>query len=72
MTSIDCGSTPPVSAAGDDPTAARGRELFLATRNTTVEASLSSTVAVLTMPGYLLENGLTAAEISNLRARLIG
>lgn len=43
----------------------------LATRNTTIEASLSSTVAALTMPGYLLENGLTAAEVSDLRARLI-
>ncbi|WP_025616973.1 tyrosine-protein phosphatase [Salinispora cortesiana] len=43
---------------------------FLATRNTTIEASLSSTVATLTMPDYLLENGLTAAEVSDLRARL--
>ncbi|WP_018254357.1 tyrosine-protein phosphatase [Salinispora mooreana] len=45
---------------------------FLATRNITIETSLSSTVAALTMPGYLLENGLTAAEVSNLRARLTG
>ncbi|WP_018218431.1 tyrosine-protein phosphatase [Salinispora vitiensis] len=43
----------------------------LATRNTTIEESLSSTVAALTMPDYLLENGLTAAEVSDLRARLI-
>lgn len=45
---------------------------LLATRNTTVEASLSSTVAALAMPEYLVEKGLSGAEISNLRARLTG
>ena len=45
------------------------REL-LATRDTTIEASLTSTIAALPMPGFLLENGLPAAELAALRTRL--
>ncbi|WP_245589629.1 tyrosine-protein phosphatase [Amycolatopsis balhimycina] len=43
---------------------------LLATRNTTIEASLASTIASLTMPDYLLGNGLSDAEFAALRARL--
>jgi protein-tyrosine phosphatase len=45
------------------------REL-LASRDTTIEASLTSTVAALTMPGFLLENGLSGIELAALRTRL--
>ncbi len=43
---------------------------FLATRNTTIEASLSSTIVDLTMPDFLLANGLSETEVSDLHARL--
>ena len=42
----------------------------LASRNLTVESSLTSTVASLTMPDFLLENGLQEAELAALRTRL--
>jgi hypothetical protein len=45
------------------------REL-LASHDTTVEASLTSTIASLTMPGFLLENGLSGTELAALHARL--
>jgi protein-tyrosine phosphatase len=45
------------------------REL-LASRDTTIEASLTSTIAALTMPGFLLENGLSGTELAALRTRL--
>lgn len=45
------------------------REL-LARHNTTIEASLASTIAALTMPDFLLENGLAGTELGALRARL--
>jgi protein-tyrosine phosphatase len=45
------------------------REL-LASRGTSIEASLTSTIASLTMPDFLLENGLTSTELAALRARL--
>src|SRR4051812_43987616 len=45
---------------------------ILATRGTTIEASLTSTVAALTMPDFLLENGLSEAELAALRERLAG
>jgi protein-tyrosine phosphatase len=45
------------------------REL-LASRDTTIEASLTSTIAALPMPGFLLENGLSATELAALRTRL--
>jgi protein-tyrosine phosphatase len=43
---------------------------LLARHDTTVEASLSSTIAALTMPDFLVENGLSDAELATLRARL--
>jgi protein-tyrosine phosphatase len=43
---------------------------LLASHNTTIEASLTSTIASLTMPGFLLENGLSSAELTALRTRL--
>ncbi len=43
---------------------------LLASRSTTVEASLTSTIASLTMPGFLLENGLSGTELAALRTRL--
>jgi protein-tyrosine phosphatase len=43
---------------------------LLAARSTSIEASLTSTIASLTMPDYLLDNGLAAAELAALRARL--
>jgi protein-tyrosine phosphatase len=43
---------------------------LLASRGTTIEASLTSTIASLTMPDYLLENGLSSTELTALRARL--
>jgi protein-tyrosine phosphatase len=45
------------------------REL-LASRNTTIEASLTSTIASLAMPGFLLENGLSHTELTALQTRL--
>ena len=38
--------------------------------DTTIEESLTSTIASLTMPGFLLENGLSDAELTALRTRL--
>lgn len=43
---------------------------LLASRNTTIEASLTSTIASLTMPGFLLENGLSGTELAALRTRM--
>ena len=43
---------------------------LLASRNTTIEASLTSTIASLTMPGVLLGNGLSGTELAALRTRL--
>jgi protein-tyrosine phosphatase len=43
---------------------------LLASRNTTIEASLTSTIASLTMPGFLLKNGLPGTELAALRTRL--
>ncbi|MFE3174003.1 tyrosine-protein phosphatase [Amycolatopsis sp. NPDC059235] len=43
---------------------------LLAARNTTVEASLTSTITSLTMPDYLLDNGLSDTELTALHARL--
>lgn len=43
---------------------------LLASRNTTIEASLTSTIASLTMPGFLLQNGLSATNLAALRTRL--
>jgi protein-tyrosine phosphatase len=43
---------------------------LLASRDTTIEASLTSTIASLTMPDYLLENGLSGTELAALRTRL--
>lgn len=48
---------------------ARGREL-LASRDTTIEASLTSTIASLKMPDFLLDNGLSDTELAALRTRL--
>ena len=42
---------------------------FLASRDTTIEASLTSTIAGLTMPDFLLQNGLSSTELTALRAR---
>jgi protein-tyrosine phosphatase len=43
---------------------------LLASHGTTIGASLTSTIASLTMPGFLLEHGLSSAELAALRARL--
>lgn len=43
---------------------------FLASQDTTIEASLGSTVAALAMPDFLLENGMPDIELSALRTRL--
>jgi hypothetical protein len=43
---------------------------LLASHDTTIEASLTSTIASLTMPGFLLENGLSDTELAALRTRL--
>ncbi|WP_024876538.1 tyrosine-protein phosphatase [Saccharomonospora piscinae] len=42
----------------------------VASRDTTIEDSLTSTIASLRMPDFLLENGLSEAELADLRARL--
>ncbi|WP_194924212.1 tyrosine-protein phosphatase [Catenulispora pinisilvae] len=43
---------------------------ILANHHTTIEASLTSTIASLAMPDFLLENGLSEAEIAALHARM--
>ncbi|MEU3628267.1 tyrosine-protein phosphatase [Amycolatopsis coloradensis] len=43
---------------------------LLAARDTTIEASLTSTITALKMPGFLLDNGLSDTELAALRARL--
>jgi protein-tyrosine phosphatase len=43
---------------------------LLASHDTTIEASLTSTIESLTMPGFLLENGLSDTELAALRTRL--
>jgi hypothetical protein len=43
----------------------------LARHGTTIEASLTSTIASLTMPDFLLENGLSTPELTALRTRLL-
>nr|WP_130343621.1 tyrosine-protein phosphatase [Herbihabitans rhizosphaerae] len=43
---------------------------IVAKHNTTIEASLTSTIASLTMPDFLLENGLSDTELAALRTRL--
>ncbi|SER04034.1 tyrosine-protein phosphatase [Actinokineospora terrae] len=45
---------------------------LLATHDTTIEASLTATITALTMPDFLLDNGLTEAELTALRTRLTG
>jgi hypothetical protein len=42
----------------------------LASRGTTIEASLTSTITSLAMPDFLLENGLSNTELAALYARL--
>lgn len=44
----------------------------LAGHGTTIEASLSSTIAGLKMPDYLLANGLSETDLAALEARLTG
>jgi protein-tyrosine phosphatase len=44
---------------------------LLASRGTTVEASLTSTIASLTMPDFLFDNGLSSAELAALHTRLM-
>jgi protein-tyrosine phosphatase len=43
---------------------------MLASRGTTIGASLTSTIGSLTMPGFLLENGLSDTELAALHTRL--
>ncbi|MEU4524861.1 tyrosine-protein phosphatase [Amycolatopsis sp. NPDC024027] len=43
---------------------------LLTAGNTTIEAALSSTITSLTMPGFLLGNGLSTTELAALQARL--
>jgi protein-tyrosine phosphatase len=43
---------------------------ILASHNTTIEASLTSTVVSLKMPDFLLDNGLSEAELAALQTRL--
>ena len=43
---------------------------LLASHNTTIEASLTSTIASLAMPDFLLDHGLSAAELAALLTRL--
>jgi protein-tyrosine phosphatase len=43
---------------------------ILANHGTTVEASLTATVTALTMPDFLLDNGLSDTELTALRTRL--
>jgi hypothetical protein len=44
---------------------------LLTSRNSTIEASLTSTIASLTMPDFLLENGLSDTELTALQTRLM-
>ncbi|WIM99807.1 tyrosine-protein phosphatase [Actinoplanes oblitus] len=53
---------------GDQLTAVKER---LASHDTTIAASLTSTIGSLTMPDYLLENGLPEADLVALHARLM-
>jgi len=43
---------------------------LLAAHDTTIEAALTSTIASLTMPDFLLDNGLSDTELAALRTRL--
>jgi hypothetical protein len=43
---------------------------LLASRNTTIAESLTSTITSLTMPDFLLGNGLSGTELAALHARL--
>jgi protein-tyrosine phosphatase len=43
---------------------------LLATHHTTIETSLTSTISSLPMPDFLLDNGLSEAELTALRTRL--
>jgi protein-tyrosine phosphatase len=43
---------------------------LLTSHNTTIEASLTSTIASLTMPDFLLENGMPDTELTALLTRL--
>lgn len=45
---------------------------LLAEAGTTVEAKLTSTIDALMMPDFLLDNGLSDAEVAALRTRLTG
>ncbi|HEY0933656.1 MAG TPA: tyrosine-protein phosphatase [Trebonia sp.] len=45
---------------------------LLAGRGTTVEASLTATIAALTMPEFLIRNGLSDADLAALVTRLTG
>lgn len=45
---------------------------ILAEHGTTIEASLTSTITSLTMPDFLVQNGLSDAELAALRTRLTG
>jgi hypothetical protein len=45
---------------------------LLARHDTTIEASLTSTIEALDVRGYLLKNGLTDTELTGLLARLTG
>ena len=44
---------------------------MLAAHDTTIEASLTSTIASLRMPDFLLRNGLSATELAALHERLL-
>ena len=43
---------------------------LLARHNTTIEASLTATITSLTMPDFLLDNGLSGTELAALHTRL--
>jgi protein-tyrosine phosphatase len=43
---------------------------LLASHDTTIEASLTSTITSLTMPGFLLDHGLSDTELTALHTRL--
>jgi protein-tyrosine phosphatase len=45
---------------------------LLAGCDTTIEASLTSTITSLPMPGFFLDNGLSATELAALHTRLTG
>ena len=44
---------------------------MLATHDTTIEASLTSTITSLTMPDFLVRNGLSETELNALHDRLM-